>query len=268
MLVSVVVPAYREKKIKEAIRAIHDVMHQTRWNFEIIVVVDGLVDDTYERAKEVTLKDLTVYCLKENHGKGFATRYGATKANGDYIVFMDAGMEINPNGISMLLEHMEWYDADIIVGSKRHPASKTNLSRIRKIYSWGYYLGTKFLFGLKVRDTQAGIKVFKRGVLDNVLPRLTIKEFAMDIELLVVAQHLGHRRIFEAPIEIYLDIGSTSKIQKNILIFTNPYIRQMLWDTIKIFYRLHFLGFYDDGKEYNWLPHAVTAHEIQYHNSS
>ena len=41
-----------------------------------------------------------------------------TRAKGDYIAFIDSGMDIDPNGISMLLEHIEWYDADIIVGSK------------------------------------------------------------------------------------------------------------------------------------------------------
>jgi glycosyltransferase involved in cell wall biosynthesis len=191
------------------------------------------------------------------------------RAKGDYIAFIDAGMEINPNGISMLLEHMEWYDADIIVGSKRHPASKTNLTPLRKIYSWGYYLGVKFLFGLKVRDTQAGLKIFKRKVLEKVLPRLLVKEFAFDVELLAVAHHLGFRRIFEAPVELDLDFSDGSKFKKQYFPFFNKSIRGMLVDTIAIFYRLHVLRYYDDKSKRRWkydkeLDMRVNTGEVRY----
>lgn len=57
-------------------------------------------------------------CYKIWHGK----------VGGNLVAFIDVGMEIDPNGISMILEHMLWYNTDIIVGSKRHPASKVALS--------------------------------------------------------------------------------------------------------------------------------------------
>ena len=44
------------------------------------------------------------------------------KAEGSYISFLDAGREISPKGIMMLMAHMDWYNADIVVGSKKHPA--------------------------------------------------------------------------------------------------------------------------------------------------
>ena len=62
------------------------------------------------------------------------------KTKGDYIAFIDSGMEIDPNGISLVLEHMEWYSADIIVASKHHPASQVNYPLDRKIISFGAYL--------------------------------------------------------------------------------------------------------------------------------
>jgi len=99
-------------------------MTKTRWDFEIIVVVDGNKDKTMEKAKEINLAEVTVVGYPENKGKGFAVRYGMARAVGDVVSFIDSGMDINPNGISMLLEHMEWYKADVIVGSKGHPASK------------------------------------------------------------------------------------------------------------------------------------------------
>ena len=57
------------------------------------------------------------------------------------------------------------------------------------------------LFGLPVRDTQTGIKLFKREVLERVLPRVLVKRFAFDLELLANVHHFGYR-IAEAPVEV------------------------------------------------------------------
>ena len=160
------------------------------------------------------------------------------ESKGDYVMFMDAGMEIDPNGISMLLEHMEWYDADVIVGSKRHLASMVNYSIIRRILSFGYYAFVKILFGLRVRDTQAGIKIFKKKVLEKVLPRLLEKKFAGDLEMLVVANYLGFKRIFEAPIKLDYRLGGITSAA------TLKAIIGMAMDTLAIFYRLRILNYY------------------------
>ncbi len=256
MLVSIIVPAYKqEKTIKKDIQCICNVMRQTRWQFEVIVVVDGFLDDTYDKAKELEKEDkvVTVVGYKTNRGKGYAVRYGMARARGDYIAFIDAGMEINPNGISLLLEHMQWYDADVMVASKRHPASRVKLSSMRKIYSWGYYLLVKLLFGLRISDTQAGLKIFKREVLLKVLPRLLVKDFAFDIELLAVANRLGFTRIYEGPVEMTLDFSVGSKIKKDVFLFLNPTIRGMLIDTFAVFYRIHLLRYYDDANKRKWV---------------
>src|SRR3989344_1124009 len=186
MLVSIIIPAYKkEKTIKEDIRRIYNVMRDTRWDFEIIVVVDGLIDNTFGEAKKLAATEVSVVGYKENKGKGYAIRYGMARSVGDFVLFIDAGMDINPNGISMLLEHLEWYNAHIIVGSKLHPVSKVNYPNKRKLLSFGYRFLVKMLFGLSIRDTQVGIKLFRRKVLEKVLPRLLVKKYAFDIELLV-----------------------------------------------------------------------------------
>ncbi len=244
MLVSIIIPAHnQEKTIKEDIRRIYNVMRDTRWNFEIILVVDGFDDKTMEEAKKLKLDEVTVVGYKENKGKGYAVRYGMARAVGDFVLFLDAGMDINPNGISMLLEHLEWYKADIIVGSKGHPVSKSNYPLFRRIYSMGYHYLIRLLFGLKLRDTQTGLKVFKREVLEKVLPRLMVKKFAFDIEILSVAHRLGFRRIYEAPVEVQWTAENT---HFSPLILFDDKIRLMLLDTFAVYYRLKILHFYDD----------------------
>ncbi len=250
-LVSIIVPAYKqESTIKKDIKSIHDTMIQTRWDFEILVVVDGFVDKTYESARSLKNDRIKVYGYETNKGKGYAIRYGMARASGDLISFIDSGMDINPNGISMLLEHMEWYDADIIVGSKKHPVSRVKYPFVRKIYSFGYHFLVRMLFGIKVKDTQTGLKVFRREVLEKVLPRLMIKEFAFDIELLATAKHLGFKKIYEAPVYVTLDLGSSSF---SFLFILDKNIRKMLLDTAAVFYRMHILKFYNDESKRKWV---------------
>ncbi len=250
-LVSVIIPAYKqEKSILRDIQNIDDVMSSIRFDYEIIVVVDGFLDRTYEKAKKIKRDKVKIFGYENNRGKGYAIRYGMARSRGDYIVFIDSGMDIDPNGISLILEHLEWYNADIMVGSKRHPASKTNYPLIRKLYSWGYHILVKILLGVKVKDTQAGLKVFRRKVLEKVLPRLVIKQFAFDIEILSVARHLGFKRIFESPIYVKWTEKNTNFTP--FMIFDKN-IRDMVYDTLAVFYRLRFLRYYDDKKRRKWI---------------
>ncbi len=246
---SVIIPVFRqEKTIKKNLLSIIAELDMTRLPYEVIVVVDGFVDNTLQQAKKVKNKHLRIYGYEQNKGKGYAVRYGMARSRGDVVAFIDAGGEIRESGISMLLEHMRWYNADIIVGSKRHPASKVSYPWHRTILSFGYQLLVKVLFGLQVRDTQVGLKIYKRKVLEDVLPRMSHDGFSFDIELLAVTNHLGYTRIYESPVEL-----DFSKVGSSITGWnTWRVILRMLRDTIDIFLKLRLLGYYDSKSIFRW----------------
>jgi glycosyltransferase involved in cell wall biosynthesis len=246
---SVIVPVYKqEQTIQKDLININHVLQQIRYDYEIIVVVDGVsIDKSFYKIKKLKLKKLKVFGYQINHGKGYSIRYGMAKTKGDYIAFIDSGMEIDPNGISMILEHMEWYDADIIVGSKQHPASKVNYPLQRKIISFGAHLMAKYLLGINIHDTQAGLKIFKREVLIKVLPRLLIKRYAFDLEILSVSNYLGYKNIFESPIKLTYDFQSLTHATGLKI------IRQCFFDTLAVFYRLRILHYYDDNNKRKWI---------------
>src|SRR6185369_16429948 len=124
---SVIVPAYKqEKTILKDLENISATLENLDINYEIIVVVDGIIDKTYQKLSQIKSKKIRVIAYEKNEGKGHAIRYGMLQAKGEIIGFIDAGMDINPTGLNMLLNHMEWYNADVIVGSKLHPVSKVN----------------------------------------------------------------------------------------------------------------------------------------------
>jgi len=251
-LISVIVPTFKqENTIVDDLTRIKDVLDKLRYPTELICVVDGKVDATFHNARKFSQKyhNLKVIGYETNKGKGYAVRFGMAESKGDIIAFIDSGMDIDPNGLSMLLEHFEWYGADIMVGSKRHPVSKVHYPWQRRLLSWGYQIIVRILFGLKIKDTQVGLKFFRREVLEKVLPRLLVKTYAFDIEILAVAYNLGFRRIYEAPVEIKLDFGGTSNIT------SQKFLRMvvgMLIDTLEVFYRLRLLHYYADHNKRKW----------------
>ena len=251
-LISVIVPIFKqEDTIVDDLTRTKDVLDKLRYPVELICVVDGKVDKTFERVSEFakTHPNIKVIGYETNKGKGYAVRFGMAESKGDIIAFIDAGMDLNPNGLSMLLEHFEWYNADIIIGSKRHPVSKVDYPWQRRILSIGYQILVRILFGLKIRDTQVGMKFFKREVLEKVLPRLLVKTYAFDIEILAVANYLGFKRIYEAPVEIKLNFGRGSYITGQKFIRT---IFAMFLDTLAVFYRLRILNYYSDENKRKW----------------
>lgn len=259
-LLSVIMPVYKEgKTIQKNLQYVINLLDSLPYKYELIPVIDGEVDNSRQMAEKVAKKypgRVRVEGYIMNLGKGHAVRYGMARAKGDVIGFVDTGYDLNLNGLPLLLEHMKWYHADIIIASKRHPASKVVYPRIRRIISYGYQMGVKILFGLKIRDTQVGMKFFKREVLEEVLPRLLVKEYAFDIEILAVANHLGFKKIYEAPVELAFDFGHLSTVVSKGFLRT---IFKMLKDTSAVFYRLRILHYYDSKNRKKWItPEYLT----------
>ena len=244
---SLVVPAYKqERTIVKDLQNLDKVLSSLPYKHEIVVVADGFLDKTYGKVLSLKseIRNLKAYGYKENIGKGSAIKFGVEKASGDVIGFIDAGMDIDPSEISLMLDLMDWNKADIILASKLHPESKVNYPFWRKVLSWGYRMLAHALFGFNVKDTQVGFKIFRKKVAKEVFARIIVKRFAFDIEVLTVAYKLGYRRIFEAPVK--LDFRQASSITSTNFWRT---IFWMLWDTAAVFYRLKILHFYDKQKK-------------------
>lgn len=244
-LLSIIVPAYKqEKTIITDIKNIQKELKAMHHPYEILVVVDGHADNTYSAIKTFKSRNVKVLTYDKNQGKGHALRYGMLHAKGDVIGTLDAGMDLNPKGLKILLDDFQKYNADIVIGSKRHPLSKVNYPLKRKVISYLSQKLIQLLFGLNVTDTQVGMKFFRKRVIKEVLPRLLVKKFAFDIEILSVAYHLGFTKIYEAPIELNYNFKG-SILSQNIL----SALSYTLWDTCAVFYRLKIIHYYDRKKK-------------------
>ena len=237
MQLSVVVPAYREgPRIHQNLRRLLHELDQLETDYEVVVVSDGNTDATAAEAERVGSDRIKVLQYPVNRGKGFALRLGVDQSTGRLVTFIDADMELNPAEIKNFIELLREQNADIVIGSKRHRLSRVHYPMFRRLQSVGYQLLIRLLFDVGVRDTQTGLKLFRREVLADVLPLLAVKQFAFDLELLVVARHLGYTRVVEAPIELSYQFSSTISPRA---------VFKILWDTAAIYYRLHITHYYE-----------------------
>lgn len=233
-VISIIIPMYNSKDIKVNMQEAMKSLNKIGYSYEIILVDDGSKNDCYAEAKKIKSKNLTVVRYFPNKGKGNAIKYGFKFTKGEYVAFVDSGRDIDPFQLKSFLEIISKENADIVIGSKRHPQSKLHYPLIRRVMSRTYQLINKILFNLNLKDTQVGIKLFKRKILSEIMPKIAVKRFAFDLELLVLANKI-HAKIVEAPVIIRYQFKSTVNVKA---------VFWMLWDTAAIFYRDKILNFY------------------------
>jgi glycosyltransferase involved in cell wall biosynthesis len=189
---SFVIPAYNEEVfIEDMLGTLDLVVKGKRLQYEIVVVDDGSQDKTFTRALKYAQRNGHVKVIRyaKNAGKGYAIKTGFMKATGDVIIFIDGDMEIDLKTISKYVTALE--HADVVIATKWHPKSEVSLSLGRKIMSRTFNVLVRILVGFNLKDTQVGLKVMKRSAVDNIFPRLAVKRYAFDVELLAVANLYG-----------------------------------------------------------------------------
>ena len=226
-MVSVIVPVYNEDStIPCLLTHIKGILRQTLLEYEIIVVNDGSTDNTLEiLVKEGKLDEhVKVVSYSENSGKGYAVRQGMLQSKGDMVLFLDGDLDISPNEIKKYIKELEGFD--LVIASKAHPQSKVNSPSHRKFLSKMYSFLVRLIVGIKVKDTQSGLKIGNGDVLRRIFKVMLVKGYAFDVELLALATRFN-LKIGELPINITLN--SSFKIREIIKMFT---------DTVGISYRL------------------------------
>ena len=241
--VSVIMPAFNlGATIAENVREVRDLLGG-QVSFEIIAVDDGSTDNTRAELEVLSLQipELRPVYQARNKGKGEALRAGFATSRGNYILLLDADLDLPPAQISGLFDVMEKRSVDAVIGSKLHPQSDIGLYPWhRRFMSFVYYMMVKVLVGLPVRDTQTGIKLFRREALEWAFPRILAKQFAFDLELLSVAHQKGFT-IAESPVA--LKSGAKWGWHRP------KAVRQVLKDTLAIFYRLRLLRYYQSIRD-------------------
>ena len=234
MKFSVIVPAYKEgKTIKDNLLEIRKALLESVDSFEILAVNDGSPDNTKEQIMEAAAlyPEIKYAGYDKNRGKGGAIKHGVSEASGDVIGFIDADLDIDPSHLVRYYDHMEQTGCDVVIGSKMHKDSKLDYPPMRRFVSWGYFIILKVLFGMNIKDTQTGVKLYKASLIKKVAPMLKVKGYAFDIEVLALCAHEG-AVIDQMPVEIVFKRNASFGRIKIGDIF------KMFFDTVGIWWNL------------------------------
>lgn len=245
---SFVIPAYNEENsIEDTLGTLDKVVKGKKLPYEIIVVNDGSRDKTLPKAVNYARRNghVKVVSYNPNEGKGYAIKEGFMQTNGEIVVFADSDMEIDLRTVSSYVEALQ--HGDIVIASKWHPKSKVKMPIIRRILSHGFNVLVRLLTGAKLKDTQAGLKAIKRNAFKDVFPKLAVKRYAFDVELLTVA-HLRGLRVVERPVNLNMEA-----------LFSFRDIWRMFLDLLGIAYRLRVIHWYQ-RQNYNQKIRLKTLH--------
>lgn len=205
MKLSIILPAYNEElRLPETLRDYASFFGDRFGDdVELIVVANHCSDNTVGVANEIAADYSFVSVIEESTriGKGGAVELGMRRAKGDLVGFVDADGATPPKSFFHLIENIG--NAGCAIGSRwikgavvnpRQSLARRIASRIlNKLFVQG-------LFGLNVRDSQCGAKLFRKDVLEEILPNATEPGWAFDIDLLCRVKRVGHE-ILELPVE-------------------------------------------------------------------
>jgi glycosyltransferase involved in cell wall biosynthesis len=202
---SFVIPAYNEEVfIEDTLGTLDLAIKEKMFEYEIVVVDDGSQDNTFRKAVEYSKRNghVKVIRYERNTGKGFAIKTGVMESIGDIVIFIDGDMEIDLDTISSYVKALE--TADIVIATKWHPDSTVSMPLSRRMLSRTFNVLVRILVGFNLKDTQVGLKVMKRSAVEKIFPRLAVKRYAFDVELLALA-HLNNLKIVEMPVRLTLE---------------------------------------------------------------
>lgn len=216
----VIIPTYNEKEnIEKIIRAVFSL----DGNYHILVIEDGSPDGTAQIVKRLQEEFSDRLHMIERQGKlGLGTAYitgfkWSVEHGYDYIFEMDADFSHNPNDLPRLYEACATGGADLAIGSRYcNGISVINWPIGRVIMSYYASVYVRTVLRMKVYDTTAGFKCYKRNVLETIdLDKVKMKGYGFQIEMKYSTFKLGFK-IKEVPI-IFVDrTEGTSKMSSGI----------------------------------------------------
>ena len=153
---------------------------------EIIVIDDGSKTDVSLAIKKEFSESIIFLKNEENLGKGASLRKGFLKAQGDYLIFTDDDLPYGTDNIELVLKKLE--EGNRIVIAQR--VSFSDSSFFRKIGRFCFKIFFKPLLGIKIKDTQAGLKGFQKDIGKLLFNLSFTNRFAIDLEILYLASRL------------------------------------------------------------------------------
>lgn len=224
--IAIIIPVYNEeKRIFSTLRKISDFFSKNKIAYQIIIVDDGSKDNTLEKLRNLTDKNIKILKNAKNFGKGFSVKKGVLAATTENILITDADLSTPIEEINKLWPYLKNFP--VIIGSRylnsasikvRQPLYRRIVSRV------GNFL-VRMILGLNFYDTQCGFKLFHGKIAKSLFNKLTIARWGFDIEILAIAKH---HKILVKEIAVDWHDSPNSKLRAGRAAW------QTLWELFKI----------------------------------
>lgn len=217
----VIIPTYNEK---ENIEAIITAVMNLPLDFHVLIIDDGSPDGTANIVKDLMANKYTgkLHIIEREGKQGLGTAYitgfkWAIEHKYDYIFEMDADFSHNPEDLLKLYNACSAEGADVAIGSRYvSGVNVVNWPMGRVLMSYFASKYVRFILGVKIHDTTAGFKCYRRQVLETIeLDKIRFKGYAFQIEMKYTAYKCGFK-IQEVPIIFINRVLGTSKMSGGI----------------------------------------------------
>ncbi len=213
MYLSVLIPAFNEQqRIEPTLQRFVAFLDASGWQYELLVADDGSSDDTTTVVRDFCEQHPAVRLLsgEHNRGKGAALRQAAAQSQGEWLVYSDADLPVEPADLPALLAPLLSGSAEVVLVSRwlQGAANVAGVPRARRLLSLLFRLLTLPIKPPGVTDTQCGFKGFRGETGRQLFAALETDGFAFDLELLCRAHGLGHR-VAEVALPVTHAVGST-----------------------------------------------------------
>lgn len=230
----IIIPTYNEK---ENIEAIIRKVFSLEGGYHILVIEDGSPDGTAAIVKGLQEEFPDRLFMVERSGKqGLGTAYIAgfkwSLAHGyDYIFEMDADFSHNPNDLPRLYSACADEGYDVAIGSRYiGGVNVVNWPMGRVLMSYFASKYVRLITGMKVKDTTAGFKCYRRRVLETInLKDIRFKGYAFQIEMKFTAYKCGFK-IKEVPVVFVNRVEGVSKMSGGIFSEALFGVIRLRWD--------------------------------------
>ncbi len=201
---SIVVPAYNEAQgIGDALTKIRKYARAKKFGVELIVVDDGSTDGTAAILRHAAAEQpaFRVFRNDPNRGKGFSVRRGVLEASGEFVLFTDADLSAPIQEADKLLAALQESGADAAIGSRALERELIGIHQpwYREFAGRSFNVIVRALTGLRLRDTQCGLKLFRRAATRRAFELQIVQGFGFDPELLFLIAREGGK-VVEVPV--------------------------------------------------------------------
>lgn len=198
MLIDFCLPAKNEENIlSENSRRLFNYLAKLKLDYDwrIVILINGSTDKSFEIAAELE-KDNPDYFRAVNYqagGKSLALKEYFKISEADILVFMDMDLAVSLEDIPALINPLLENQADLVIGSRLLPESKTGRSALREMSSHNYNRLARLVFRNKVSDLQCGFKALKKSLFKHLEPYFQDNRWFFDAELIMLSLKFNYR---------------------------------------------------------------------------